>query len=80
MGDRPTESEAARQFDINTPEMADDPWAAISALRDTCPVLHSDRVGWVVAGYPGLWEAARDTRRSAPMGSEAPRREHSSDP
>jgi cytochrome P450 len=60
MSDRPTESAAARQFDINAPEMADDPWAAMSALRDACPVFHSDRVGWVVAGYPELWEAARD--------------------
>jgi cytochrome P450 len=60
MNDLPTRSYAARTFDINAPKLADDPWSAISALRDECPVFHSERVGWVVAGYPELWDAARD--------------------
>ncbi|GAC1325399.1 MAG: cytochrome P450 [Chloroflexota bacterium] len=60
MTDRITHSDAARTFDINAPELADDPWQAVSALRDECPVFHSDNVGWVVAGYPELWDAVRD--------------------
>jgi cytochrome P450 len=47
-------------FDLNAAEFADDPGTSTARLTASCPVFHSDRVGWVIGGYPELHAAARD--------------------
>lgn len=49
-----------RAFDPNSAQYADDPGASFARLAAGCPVFHSEQVGWVLAGYPELYDAARD--------------------
>jgi cytochrome P450 len=47
-------------FDPNSGEYAQDPGASLAKVAEGCPVFHSDRVGWVIAGYEELHAVARD--------------------
>lgn len=53
-------TELQSNFDLNAPEHAEDPAGSALRIADGCPVFHSDNVGWVVAGYPELYDVARD--------------------
>lgn len=49
-------------FDHNSQEHSADPVASYRALREECPVAWTEAHGgyWVVSGYDGVFEAARD--------------------
>jgi cytochrome P450 len=60
-------------FDINSPELTEDPYPTYEYLRSACPVAHSAKLGWVVSTYTEVSEANRDheTYRSD-WGAKAP--------
>src|SRR5256885_1588846 len=49
-------------FDHHSPELAEDCWPVYRALRERCPVAHSDAYGgfWGVSRYEDVAEIARD--------------------
>jgi cytochrome P450 len=51
-------------FDHWDPSLARDPYPVYKALRDNCPVAHSNRHGgfWVLSRYSDLETVARDYR------------------
>jgi cytochrome P450 len=51
---------AAADFDLNSADLAENPYPAYAELRSQCPVAHSDQVGWVVSGYQEVYEATCD--------------------
>jgi cytochrome P450 len=62
-----------QDFDINAPELTEDPYPTYEYLRSACPVARSEQLGWVVSRYAEVYEANRDheTYRSD-WGAKAP--------
>jgi cytochrome P450 len=54
----------AEFFDHWDPELAEDPHPVYRALRDECPVGHSEQYGgfWVLSRYADIDAAARDPK------------------
>jgi len=68
-----TTSGLAEDFDLNAPELAEDPYPTYEGLRAQCPVARSQRLGWVVSGYQEAYEATCDHRTfRSDWGAKAP--------
>ena len=52
----------ARDYDLFDPDYVGDPYSVWAALRETCPVAHSDRYGgsWLTTTYDDVTRVARD--------------------
>jgi cytochrome P450 len=49
-----------REFDPNAPALWAKPFETYENLRTTCPVVQSERVGWVLSRFSDVYEANRD--------------------
>jgi cytochrome P450 len=49
-----------RDFDPNSPALWPRPFETYETLRTQCPVVQSERVGWVLTRYDDVYEANRD--------------------
>jgi cytochrome P450 len=58
----PVRSEYHDRIDIHSPEFVLDPYPAYAALRENCPVVHSDLYGgfWMLTRYEDVKQAAID--------------------